>query len=162
MVLLFGKLLFGCYLYVLRLNCVFGLQSLWPLLKSFCTLVPNPYTFLLFQKGHFSPYLHSVSKGLSHHLINENCQSNKQNSCLFIKLGTEFLNAKSTETIPNSQFKLGRDFFFFFSQQLKTSQPHKGFIFFSPFSTWLSRSNLKECRMKLNKYPASHLLSCIK
>lgn len=95
-----------------------------------CTLVPNPYTFLLFQKGHFSPYLHSVSKGLSHHLINENCQSNKQNSCLFIKLGTEFLNAKSTETIPNSQFKLGRDFFF--SQQLKTSQPHKGFIFFFP------------------------------
>lgn len=96
-----------------------------------CNLVPNPYTFLLFQKGHFSPYFHSVSKGLSHHLINENCQSNKQNSCLFIKLGTEFLNAKSTETIPNSQFKLGRDFFFFFfSQQLKTSQPHKGFIFF--------------------------------
>ena len=135
-------------------------------LKSFFilkgALVPIPYTFfLLFQKGHFRPYLHSVSKGLSHHLINENCQSNKQNSCLFIKLGTEFLNAKSTETIPNSQFKLGRDFFFF-SQQLKTSQPHKGFIFFFPFSTWLSRSNLKECRMKLNKYPASHLLSCIK
>ena len=96
-----------------------------------CTLVPNPYTFLSFQKGHFSPYLHSVSKGLSHHLINENCQSNKQNSCLFIKLGTEFLNAKSTETIPNSQFKLGRDFFFFFPaiENITTTQR---FHFFFP------------------------------
>lgn len=140
MVLLFGKLLFGCYLYVLRLNCVFGLQSLWPLFKIVlyikgCTLVPNPYTFLLFQKGHFSPYLHSVSKGLSHHLINENCQSNKQNSCLFIKLGTEFLYAKSTETIPNSQFKLGRDFFFFFffPSNWKHHNHTKVSFFFPPF-----------------------------